>query len=293
MIRHRWTWLALVLGALSFALVSCGDDGGGEAGEEPTLTSTAAEAGTAAPTGTVTEAATVEAELTGEVIVSAASSLTDAFTELAAAFEAEHESVTVELNFGSSSSLASQIVEGAPAGVFASANQARMQVVVDADLASAPQVFAQNRIVVVTPADNETVQKFHDIAADGVRLVLAGAEVPVGDYARQAIAAADAGRPGFQDAALANLVSEEANVRAVLTKVELGEADAGVVYETDAAISGDAVRVVPVPGEYVSPAVYPIAAVGEDPSEVARAFVAYVLSPEGQAILAKYGFSAP
>ncbi|MCA9848567.1 MAG: molybdate ABC transporter substrate-binding protein [Dehalococcoidia bacterium] len=266
MMRLRRHSLALVVGLLSVAVVSCGDDGSSDANE---------------------------GALAGNVVISAASSLTDAFTELAETFEGMHEGVTIELNFGSSSSLASQIVEGAPAGVFASANQAQMQVVADAGLANDPQVFAQNRIVVVTPADNETVQTFADIAADGVRLVLAGAEVPVGDYARQAIAAADAAEPGFEEAALANLVSEEANVRAVLTKVELGEADAGVVYETDAAISGDAVRVIPIPSEYVSPAVYPIATVGEDPSEVARAFVAYVLSPEGQAILAKYGFSAP
>ena len=228
-----------------------------------------------------------------EVIVSAASSLTDVFTELGEAFEAMHDGVTLQFNFGSSSALATQIVEGAPTGVFASANQAQMQVVVDAGEASDPQVFAQNRIVVVAPADNDAVQEFEDIGADGIRLVLAGAEVPVGDYARQAIAAADAVDAGFQDAALGNLVSEEANVRTVLTKIELGEAEAGVVYETDAVISGDAVRVIPIPAEYVAPAVYPIATVGDAPSEVAKAFVAYILSPEGQAILAKYGFSAP
>ena len=266
MIRWRLWQFALLAGLLSIGLASCrdGDDGGA-----------------------------TEGSLTGDLVVSAASSLTDALTELAATFEGTHEGVTIRLNFGSSSSLASQIVEGAPAGVFASANQAQMQVVVDAGLANNPRVFAQNRIVVVTPADNETVQAFADIAADGVRLVLAGAEVPIGDYARRAIAAANVAQPGFEEAALSNLVSEEANVRAVLTKVELGEADAGVVYETDAAISGDAVRVVPIPSEYAAPAVYPIAPVGEDPPEVAQAFVAYVLSPAGQDVLAKYRFSAP
>jgi len=231
--------------------------------------------------------------LGGDVIVSAASSLTDAFTELADAFEAEHPGVSIALNFGSSSSLASQIVEGAPAEVFASANEAQMRVVTGAGLSHEPRVFAQNRIVVVVPAGSDAVQSFADLARDGVRLVLAGAEVPVGDYARQAIAAAEADVPGFEAGTLANVVSEEANVRAVLTKVELGEADAGIVYATDAAISGDAVRVVPIPEAYVSPAVYPIATVGEDPSAAAKAFVAFVLSPEGQAILARYGFSAP
>lgn len=229
----------------------------------------------------------------GTIVVSAASSLTDAFTELAEAFEAEHDGAEVELNFGSSSSLATQIVEGAPADVFASANQAQMDVVVDAGLAESSTIFALNRIVVAAPSDSDVVQSFEDIANPGVRLVLAGAEVPVGDYARQAIDAAEAATPGFAEAALANVVSEEANVRAVLAKVELGEADAGIVYETDAAISGDAVRVVAVPEEYVPASEYPIAVVGEEPSSLARSFVEFVQSAEGQAILARYGFAAP
>lgn len=286
MIRLR----ALLLGLLAIALVACNGD---EPEASPTTAATPA-ASTATATTAPTEASTPEeAALSGEAIVSAASSLTDVFTEIGNVFMEMHDDVTIEFNFGSSSSLATQIVEGAPADVFASANNAQMQVVVDAGDASNPQTFAQNRIVVVAPADDDTVQEFADIATDGVRLVLAGAEVPVGDYARQAIAAAEAEDPGFEEAALGNLVSEEANVRAVLTKIELSEAEAGVVYETDAAISGDAVRVVPIPTEYVAPAVYPIALVGDSPSEVAQAFMDFVLSADGQAILQKYGFSAP
>lgn len=281
--------LLSLLALAALALPGCSEDGADDTGATTTTSSSAV----ASATADDAESSETDVSLEGEVIVSAASSLTDAFSELADAFKAKHPDVAVELNFGSSSSLATQIVEGAPAGVFASANQTQMEVVAAAGLARDPRVFAQNRIVLVVPSDNTDIQAFADIAAPGVRLVLAGAEVPVGDYARQAIAAADVAVPGFADAALANLVSEEANVRAVLTKVELGEADAGVVYETDAAISGEAVRVVTIPAEFVVPAVYPIAEVGEDPSEVAQAFVAFVLSPEGQAILAKYGFSAP
>lgn len=274
---------------LPFALLACSDD---EATPEATAT-----AATATATGAATDVATAEPTLaSGSIVVSAASSLTDAFTEVAVAFEATNPGVTVDLNFGSSSELATQIVEGAPAEVFASANEAQMAVVIDAGVAEVAEIFAQNVIVVAVPADNDSVQAFEDIAADGVRLVLAGVDVPVGDYARRAISAAStAGVYGadFQSRVLANVVSEEPNVRAVLAKVELGEADAGIVYATDASISGDAVRVVEVPAEYSTPAVYPIAAVGENPSEQALAFVAFVLSQEGQAILAGFGFAAP
>ena len=228
-----------------------------------------------------------------EIVVSAASSLPEVFSELADAFEQSEvaDGATVTLNFGSSSALAVQIVEGAPAHVFASANAAQMQVVVDDGKASAPVVFAQNGIVVVTPAGLGVVEGFEDLATSGLRLVLAGPEVPVSAYARDAIAAADARiGGGFADAVLANVVSEEANVRAVLAKVELGEADAGIVYATDAAIAGDAVEAYRIPSEFAPPAEYVIAAL-DDASASAAAFVAFVLSDDGQAILDRYGFS--
>lgn len=225
-----------------------------------------------------------------EIVVSAASSLTDAFTDIAEAFE-EENGTTATLNFGASSELAVQIVEGAPADVFASANAAQMNVVVDAGKAEDPVAFVQNEIVIVTPAGREAVTEFEDLAADGIRLVLAGPEVPVGEYARDAIAAADeALGNGFGDAVLANVVSEEANVRAVLSKIELGEADAGIVYATDAAISGDAVETYRIPAEYAEPAEYFIAPL-VDSGDAAQEFVDYILSDAGQAILAEYGFS--
>lgn len=224
------------------------------------------------------------------IVVSSASSLTDAFTEVAAVFAASQDSVTVDLNFGASSALAVQIVEGAPAAVFASANEAQMGVVRDAGLAPDPVRFTSNRLVLVIPSDGE-LGSFEEIASSGVRLVLAGPDVPVGAYARAAIeaAAADYGA-GFATGALANVVSEEPNVRAVLTRIELGEADAGIVYATDAAIAGDAVRTIEIPTSYAPQADYFIAVVGDAPSDAAEAFVTFVLSTDGQAILARHGF---
>lgn len=225
-----------------------------------------------------------------EIVVSAASSLTGVFTELAEEFESESNTI-VSLNFGSSSSLAVQIVEGAPAHVYASANEAQMQVVVDAELAPDPAIFAHNEIVVVVPSGSDLVGGFEDIAADGVRLVLAGPEVPVGAYARSAIAAANEAYGGaFEGRALANVVSEEPNVRAVLTKVELAEADAGIVYATDATVAGDAVSAYRVPVEFAAPAEYFIAALTDAP-DAAQEFVDFVLSEQGQAIMERHGFT--
>lgn len=226
------------------------------------------------------------------LVVSAASSLTDAFTEIAAAFEEAHEDVAVDLNFGGSSALAVQIVEGAPADVFASANEAQMDVVVDAGLATSPARFAANRLVVAVPAGS-AIETFEDLAASDVRLVLAGPDVPVGAYARAAIeAAGQTYGAGFADAVLANVVSEEPNVRAVLTRVELGEADAGIVYATDTVIAGDAVRAIEIPAEFAPPVAYVVAAVGQSSSSLAGEFVAFLLSSEGRAILARHGFGA-
>jgi molybdate transport system substrate-binding protein len=231
------------------------------------------------------------------LLVSAAASLTEAMTEVAEAFQAENSLVTVELNFGASSALATQIVEGgAPVDVFASANEAQMQRVADAGDVRESHVFAHNELVVVVPPGS-TLDTFESIAESGVRLVLAAPDVPIGAYARAVIAAVGtSGRFGtdFEAAVLGNVVSEEANVRQVLTKVELGEADAGIVYSTDAIVSGDLVRAIPVPTEFAPLAVYPIAVVeGSEHPETARAFVDFVLSSKGQAILQSFGFVSP
>ena len=226
--------------------------------------------------------------------VFAASSLTESFQEIARLFEERNPGVDVALSFVGSSTLSLQIIEGAPADVFASADLVQMQRVADAELVAGDSVvFATNRLVVIAPRGS-ILSSFTDLAGDGLALVLAGPEVPVGRYSREAIAsygAAEGG--GFAATVLANVVSEEQNVRLVATKVDLGEADAGIVYSTDAAAFPGLV-VVDAPPEHSPRATYPIASLTDAPEpELAAAFVAFVLSPAGQAVLEARGFGPP
>ncbi|RPJ35503.1 MAG: molybdate ABC transporter substrate-binding protein, partial [Planctomycetaceae bacterium] len=160
------------------------------------------------------------------ITVFAASSLTDAFEEIGAAFEAENPGVDVVFNFGSSSSLATQLAEGAPADVFASANPKQMQVAQDAGrITGSPRIFARNRLAVIVPADNPAgIESVTDLAKPGLLLVLAAPGIPVRDYTDTML---DQLGEDMKSAVLANLVSEEDNVRQVVAKVALGEADAG------------------------------------------------------------------
>lgn len=225
------------------------------------------------------------------IVVSAASSLTESFLELVEIFEARHEGAQVDLNFGGSSTLAAQITQGAPVSVFASANEAQMNVVVAAGLVEGePSEFARNRLVVVTPPGSP-VRALEDLAAEGVTLVLAGPEVPVGAYARAALNRMNAVfGEGFERAALANVVSEEFNVRLVAAKIELGEADAAIVYVTDALVARG-VETIRIDDAVNVPTSNKVAVIADGPHlELARAFVAWVLSAEGQALLATYGF---
>lgn len=228
----------------------------------------------------------------GEVRVFAASSLTDAFSEAATAFEAGHPGTQVVMNFGSSSTLATQIREGAPAGVFASANTSQMAILEKDGLVTAPRVFATNSLVVVATKES-AIESFRDLARPGLRLVLAGKDVPAGQYARESLQKASTGDgygAGFSSNVLANLKSDEVNVRAALAKVELGEADAAIVYGTDARVA-PGVRVVPIPGAYNVVAEYPLAALKKAVNaDEAGKFVAFLLSDEGQRILARHGF---
>jgi molybdate transport system substrate-binding protein len=187
------------------------------------------------------------------ITVFAASSLTEAMKESAKPFELQNPGARVEFNFAASSALAIQINEGAPADVFASADAAQMKVVTDKGNAEQPQVFAQNVPVVVAPRDSTAVTSFEDLAKPGLKLVLGAPGVPIGAYSRQILenaSAPGAVSPDFSDRVLASLKSNEPNVRSVLTKVQLGEADAGIVYRTDASAAGDAVRVIEIPSRY-------------------------------------------
>ncbi len=230
--------------------------------------------------------------------VFAASSLTEAFTELGRQFEAANSNVTVVFNFGASNALAEQINQGGPADVFASANTKQMDAAIAGGriAAGSPLIFARNRLVVILPADNPGgAAALADLARPGLKLVLAAAEVPVGQYALDFLdkAAQDPGfGVGFKDDVLANVVSYEENVRTVFTKVALGEADAGIVYASDITGEGAAdVSVLDIPAALNTLATYPLAPLSDSAqAEVAQAFVALVLSPDGQAVMEAYGF---
>lgn len=223
----------------------------------------------------------------GEVLVFAAASLTEAFEALAAAFTDANPEVVVTLNLAGSQTLASQIAEGAPADVFASADTTQMDAVADTTtLAGEPAVFTANRLAIVVEAGNPRgIGGLADLADDDLLVVLPAEEVPAGRYARQVLQGADV---------TVTPVSLERDVRAALSKVALGEADASIVYASDLVAAGERVTGVEIPADDNVTAVYPIARLADAPNPVAAdAFVAFVLSEPGQAILAEHGFSAP
>jgi molybdate transport system substrate-binding protein len=230
--------------------------------------------------------------------VFAAASLTEAFAEIGQQFEAAHPGVKVVYNLAGSQQLAQQIVAGAPADLFASANQKQMDAAGAADRVApeSSQIFARNRLVVITPADNPAgLAQLQDLAKPGLKLVLAAKEVPVGQYSLEFLDKAGQGASygtGFKDAVLANAVSYEENVKSVLTKVVLGEGDAGIVYLTDISLeNADKVGRIDIPDELNTIATYPIASVTDSAEpELAQAFIELVLGQQGQEILAKYGF---
>ena len=232
--------------------------------------------------------------------VFAASSLTDAFDEIGAAFENAHPDVQVIYNYGGSSQLATQILEGARADIFASANDVQMKRLVDAShLNGSPQNFASNRLVIIVPASNPAaITSLEDLGNPGVRLLLAVPGVPVRDYADQVIGSLDqnpATSTFHADQVYANLVSEEDNVRQVAAKVALGEADAGIVYSSD--ITPDlapSVTHIEIPESRNIIAMYPVGQLTESAHPtIAQDYIAFVLSAEGQAILARWGFAPP
>jgi molybdate transport system substrate-binding protein len=254
MLRTR-TRLAAVLAAAALGLAACGGGGSGGSGGQPPA----------------------------EIKVFAAASLTAAFTELGRRYTAA-QGTKVTFNFAGSQALATQIGQGAPADVFASADLDNMAKV--KDLVGTPQSFASNRLAIVVEQGNPRgIRTLDDLAGGDVKVVLAAREVPAGRYAKQVL-----DRAGVK----VTPVSQEDNVKAVVAKVSLGEADAGIVYVTDVAAGGARVEGVDIPREQNVVATYPIATVKAGKAQdAAQAFMDLVLSGQGQQVLHRYGFLPP
>lgn len=229
---------------------------------------------------------TTASNLTGTITVSAAASLTATFTTIGDAFKAANPGVDVKFNFDSSSTLAKQIQDGAPADGFASADEANMTKLTDANLiAGTPEVFARNQLTIVVKKGNpKSVQTLADLATAGT-ISLCGSEVPCGKYADHILQTAGVTIP-------ADKITRGQNVKATLAAVAEGDADAGIVYVTD--VTGDNVEGVAIPEAQNAIAMYPIGAIAASTNQAAmEAFIAYVLSPAGQAILEAAGFLPP
>jgi molybdate transport system substrate-binding protein len=266
--KFRVLRLLAVVCVPALVLAACGDDDDDDAGSM------------------TTEAPAEEPAVEGDITVFAAASLTDAFTELGTTFESENPDASVEFNFGASSALREQILAGAPADVFASANPSNMDQVVDAGAASDPRDFATNLLEIAVPAGNEAgVTGLDDFANADLLIGLCAEEVPCGEFGREAL-----GNAGVTP----SIDTNEPDVRSLLTKVEAGDLDAGIVYVTDVMAAGDTVEGVEIPTDDYVVATYPIAALTDAANpDTADVFVEFVLSDEGQDILESYGFGSP
>ncbi len=217
----------------------------------------------------------------------AAASLTEAMTALAAQFEAAPGGCKVKLHFLGTPQLVLQIQEGAPADVFASADAAHMQALTDRGLCAAePVAFAHNRLCLVARKNLQPpLQSLADLDRQGLRVLLCGPQVPAGRYARKAL-----DRAGVQ----ARSLSDEPSVKAVVAKIALGEADAGIVYATDAQAAGDSLAATPIPPELQDPVAYPVAVLRTARApQLAASFVAFLRSEQALATLRRFGFTEP
>ena len=223
----------------------------------------------------------------GELLVSAAASLTDAFAEMESAFEEANPGLDVVLNLGSSSALREQILEGAPADVFASANTSNMDQVAEAgEISGEAEIFVTNSLQIAVPIGNPAeVTGVEDFAREELLIGLCAEGVPCGDFGRQALAKAGV---------IPSVDTNEPDVRALLTKIEAGELDAGITYVTDVLSASGSVEGLEIPPEVNIVAESPIATLAGAPNpDAAAAWVEFVLSEEGQAILTRYGFMSP
>jgi len=248
-------------------------------------------------------ATSVPAALTPEgqtfiLTVYAAASLTDAFQEISTLFEALHPGIVVRFNFAGSQILRTQLEQGAIADIFASADHKNMQLL-ESETLIAPgssRNFATNHLIVILPEDNPAqIDSLHDLAKPGVKLVLAHESVPAGNYSLQVLSnlsAIPANGADFRSLVLGNVVSYETDVRQVVAKVELGEADAGIVYSSDAIATPDLLTI-SIPTEYNITAEYPIAPLAHATNpDLAAEFIEFITSDVGQAILSRWGFSS-
>jgi molybdate transport system substrate-binding protein len=261
-------------------LVACG-------GSPSTTSSGSTPSATTAPSSPVT------------LNVFAAASLTESFKAIATQYQAKHSNVKITYNFNGSQALVQQLINGASGDVFASADQANMKKASDAGLVDSSQIFAKNRLVVILPANNPgKINSLKDLANKGIKIDMEASTVPAGKYSLQALdtmgKSAQYG-PVYEKAVKANFVSLEENVKAVVQKVQLGEADAGFVYRTDVTTAvANKLKVIDIPDGFNVIAQYPIATLKKAPSaSEAQAFVQYVLSADGQAVLSKYHFISP
>lgn len=257
--------LAAVPAALALLLTGCGGAADTASSNTPAASSSVASTG-----------------VTGEVTVLAAASLTRTFTDLAESFEQANPGVTIRLSFGSSTTLAQQIAQGAEADLFASAGAAALEQLGDVE-PTATVTIAENTLEIATPTDNPgRVASLADLAKEDVAVVLCAQTVPCGKAADQVLTGA-----GVE----ANVVSREVDVSATLAKVKLGEADAAVVYHSDVVSAQGEVAGVEIPAEQNTTLEYPLARFGDD--SAATAFAAYLSGPEGLAALQGAGFLAP
>lgn len=247
--------------------------------------------GSLASGGTPTPSASAPVTLN----VFAAASLTESFNEIANTYHQMRPNITIKPVYNGSQILEQQIASGAPADVFASADTTNMQKASQASLVGNSQIFVKNRLVVILPLSNPAkIMSLKDLARKGVKIDLEAPTVPAGKYSRQALmnmSQSPEYGANYGSEVLANVVSQEDNVKAVVQKVQLGEADAGFVYKTDAFSVSGKVTVIDIPDPYNVIAQYPIAVVKNSAhASDAQAFVDYVLSPAGQAIMKKYEF---
>jgi molybdate transport system substrate-binding protein len=262
---HRGVYVGVAVAALALAACSSSSSGGG---------------------ASASSGASVSATVSGSITVLAAASLTGTFTTLGQQFEKAHPGSKVTFSFGASSDLAQQIVNGSPADVFASASPKTMATVTDAGDAANPQTFASNVMEVATPPSNPAgVTTLADLAKSSVKVAVCAPAVPCGVAATALFA---------KNNLTVTPVTQEADVKSVLAKVELNAVDAGIVYVTDVQAAGAKVKGIPIDASANVTTTYPIATIkASKEMATAQAFVAYVLSADGQAVMTAAGFGAP